>query len=272
MICTRPMVRYHGGKWKLAPWIIGHFPEHRVYTETYGGGASVLLRKKRCYAEVYNDKDGELVNLTRVARDHGLELIEKLKGTLFAREEHELAYEPTEDSVERARRTVVRSFMGFGSNGIHRTTGFRANSNRSGTTPAHNWANLPSAYYAVVERLQGVVIENRDAFDCMKHHDTRQTLHYVDPPYVASSRDNGEDYAFEMTDQEHRELLIKILDLDGMVVLSGYESELYGDQLKGWQKITRQAHADGARDRVEVLWLNPLAASCQPQRGLWGAN
>lgn len=35
---TRPVLRYHGGKWRIAPWIIAQFPAHRVYVEPFGGG------------------------------------------------------------------------------------------------------------------------------------------------------------------------------------------------------------------------------------------
>jgi DNA adenine methylase len=93
---ARPVLRAHGGKWRIAPWILGHLPAHRIYVEPYGGGASVLLRKERSYAEIYNDLDGEIVNFFRVLRDpeQAGRLLELLELTPFAREEFELSYQP----------------------------------------------------------------------------------------------------------------------------------------------------------------------------------
>jgi len=263
---TRPVLRYHGGKWILAPWVISHFPRHRIYTEVYGGAASVLLRKARCYAEVYNDLDGEIVNVFRVLRDDktARRLAQDLRLTPFARAEFELSYVETDDPVEQARRTIARSFMGFGSAAASRTvTGFRANSNRSGTTPARDWLNFPDAIPAFIERLRGVVVESRPAIEVMQQHDGERTLHYVDPPYHHSTRSfhRGQCgyYRHEMTDDQHAELLDTLKTLTGMVVLSGYANELYDTELADWGRVERTAMADGARERTEVLWISPNA-------------
>lgn len=254
---SRPVLRWHGGKWILAPWIISHFPDHRCYVEPFGGAASVLLRKSRSYAEIYNDLDDEVVNLFNVLRsDQAERLTDLLRLTPFAADEFFSAYEIDGDPVERARRTIVRSFMGFGSNGVHKKTGFRSNSNRSGTTPARDWVNYPECLGATVERLRGVVILNRDAMDVMKSHDAPSTLHYVDPPYVPRSRDRGFDYAHEMTDKQHWELLDFLKGLKGNVVLSGYPDDRYDKILSGWRRVCRRSLADGARERTEVLWMN----------------
>jgi DNA adenine methylase len=254
----RPALRWHGGKWLLAPWIISHFPPHRIYVEPFGGSGSVLLRKPRSYGEIWNDLDGDAVNMFRVMRSaRAGELVDALRKTPFSREDFNEAYTLADDPVERARRLVIRCFMGFGTNAHNRVTGFRAQSNRSGTTPAHDWANYPDSLVTVIERLAGVVIENKDATAIMAQHDGTSTLHYVDPPYVLSTRsDKTKDYAHELTDADHNALLAFLQTLKGTVVLSGYTSPLYEDALKHWRRVERQAFADGAKKRTEVLWIN----------------
>ena len=268
----RPLVRYHGGKWRLGGWILRHLPQHRVYVEPYGGGGSVLLQKQRSHAEVYNDLDGEIVNLFRVARDSGEALARAVELTPFARAEFAQAYETDVEPLEQARRTLVRAFMGFGSTAASgQVTGFRANSNRSGTTPALDWMKFPAHLRGVVQRLRGVVIENRDALDVMRQQDGPDTVHYVDPPYVHETRHMGkrsQAYRHEMDDQQHREMAEVLARLRGAVVLSGYRCPLYDDVFGGWQRIDAAAHADGARDRVESLWLS---RGC-PQAGLFDTH
>ncbi|MHB8727607.1 MAG: DNA adenine methylase [Sulfuricaulis sp.] len=264
----RPILRYHGGKWLLAPWIIQHLPPHRIYVEPFGGGGSVLLRKPRSYGEIYNDLDGEIVNVFRVARDCGKELRNALRLTPFSRVEFEQSYEPHPVEIEQARRTIIRSFMGFGSAAVcGETSGFRANSNRSGTTPAQDWKNYPEAMDALVERLRGVVIENRDASEVMLAHDATDTVHYVDPPYVHSTRSEKirgtvtrKSYKHEMTDGQHTALADMLHRLRGAVVLSGYPCALYDRLYADWRRVERIAMADGAKKRIEVLWLSPACA------------
>ena len=226
-----------------------------------GGGGSVLLRKPRAYAEVYNDLDGEIVNLFRVARDDGEALARAIELTPFARSEFEIGYVPADDPLEQARRTLSRSYMGFGSAGASgQSTGFRANSNRSGTTSAREWLNYPDCLRVTIQRLRGVVIENRDAVDVMHAHDCEQAVHYVDPPYVHSTRQlrtRAPIYRHELTDAQHEQLGLVLAGLRGMVVVSGYRCALYDSLFTGWQRIDAAAHADGARDRIESLWLSP---------------
>src|SRR6185312_10147119 len=113
----------------------------------FGGAGSVLLRKPRSYAEIYNDLDDGVVELFRILRqpEQAAELCRRLDLTPFSRTEFVGAWRPSKDPIERVRRLVIRCYMGFGSDGarIDKSTGFRGRSNRSGTTPAHDWANYP---------------------------------------------------------------------------------------------------------------------------------
>lgn len=271
----RPVLRWHGGKWKLAPWIIGHFPPHTTYIEPFGGAASVLLRKDRSDIEIYNDLDDELINLFRVLQDEAAaaRLVRAVDLTPFARAEFELSYDMAHEPVERARRFVARSFMGFGSNACtasargSNSTGFRARSQHPRKQPAYEWTSYPAALQAIIARMKGVVVERMDAVTLIEDRDGAGVLFYVDPPYLPETRELGSKrarlgrYTHEMDAPGHDALLRCLADCRGMVVLSGYPAPKYDDALPGWRRVDTETHADGARDRTEVLWINPQACA-----------
>lgn len=269
----RPIMRYHGGKWRLAQWIIRHFPPHHTYVEPFGGSGAVLLQKPRSHSEVYNDRWNEVVNIFRVLRDpdQAARLAEMCRLTPFARAEMAIADQPSDDPVEAARRMIFRSYSGFGSassNSLHKT-GFRSNSRQSGTSPARDWMHWPDHVQKFTERLQGVVIENREALHVIRQHDAPNTLFYLDPPYVHSTRGmrrRNATYRHEMTDDQHRELAETLQACAGVVLVSGYRCPLYEELYGTWARVDRAHYADGAAERVESLWLNPAAASFGQQR------
>lgn len=277
---TRPVLRYFGGKFRMAPKLLPLFPPHHCYVEPFGGAASVLLAKPRSPSEVYNDLSSDMVNLFRVLRDPATatELQRRCALTPWAREEFEQAYEPTKDPIERARRTLVRGFMGLGSAGATRKgrTGFRVFTKESKRcNPAHEWPRWHPSVPLFCDRLRGVVIEHRPALQVIAAHDGLGTLFYVDPPYPIDARQDARGYyEHEMTDDEHRELAAALHQVRGMVVVSGYPCALYDDDLyAGWERREFRAVADnGATSdvnvaRVEVAWINPACSAALRSQG-----
>ncbi len=186
---TRPALRYYGGKFRLAPWIIGFFPQHVCYVEPFGGAMSVLLRKPPSKLEVYNDQDGEVVNFFRVLRSRPQELLQAIKLTPFSRVEYVLAHEEADDELERARRLYVRSWQGIGGPRHRDTTGWRfeRKGNRYKTT-IEDWieiGHLP----LVVARLRDIQIECDEALKVIRRFDAPRTLFYCDPPLSGRDTD-----------------------------------------------------------------------------------
>lgn len=235
----RPVLRYHGGKYFLAKWIISHFGPHKVYCEWFGGAGTVLMNKKRSTHEVYNDKWDNVVNLFRVLRDpeQAVKLKQAVLLTPFSRTEYnsvrEIDFSTITDPVELARLTVFLAYAGFGSASANPdySTSFRGTSNRSGSGPAHDfhgWVNSVDGY---CERLRGVCIENLDFEDLANRHNVIDALHYLDPPYVADTRNSGRCYAHEMTIEDHERMIKTAKSMVGQVIISGYENNLYNDLL-----------------------------------------
>jgi len=266
---TRPVMRYFGGKWRIAPWIISHFPPHRVYTEVFGGAASVLMRKQRSEVEVYNDLDQQVVNLFRVLRDDSTELERLLGYTPYSRDEYVLSQVPANDPIEQARRTLVAYWFSMSTDSSKNPPGsiggFRS---YSGRNLAKEWVGVLDTITHISERLRLVYIENDDAVSVLLRNDYPDALHYVDPPYAPSTRSSG-GYRHDMQESEHEALAAALHQLEGMVILSGYDCPMYAELFPDWHRVDLQTIADSRRGRTESLWLNPAAQAKQPQPDLF---
>lgn len=257
----RPL-RYHGGKWRIAPWIIAHLPAHLCYVEPFGGAASVLLRKPRSAVEVYNDRAGEVVNFFRVLRDQEAALITAIERTPYARAEFNQAREPLAgaDEVERARRFYVASWQGWSSPGGARGKGWRTGRKTGRKRSAVEEWNKTSHLWQVARRLKQVIIEEDDAESVIARYDAPETCFYVDPPYPHSTRRRPEHgYLHEMEEEAHRTLARQLHAVSGAVLLSSYPSQLYRELYGGWSCLTCKAQISSGQLATESLWLSPQA-------------
>lgn len=273
---TRPVMRYLGGKWRLAPWVIRHFPPHRRYVEPFGGGASVLMQKPPApQGEVYNDRDGEVVNVFRVLRDteQAKRLAESIRLTPFSRDEFNAAWRPvppSTDAVDRARRLLVRAGMGFnsGSATLERNPGFCSRMDKSGVIKSETWSGWWRHVAAFTARLSGVLIENDDALAVMSRFDAPGTLHYCDPPYTSGTN----TYRCAFGDADHARLCEYLRTLSGYVVLSGYDNAVYRERLSEWTMDRKESLCFANKANTECLWLSPRTAAAlhrPTQRRLW---
>jgi DNA adenine methylase len=267
---TRPALRYFGGKFRLAPWIIAQFPGHVCYVEPFGGAAGVLLRKEPSLFEIYNDLDGTVVNFFRVLRDQPDELLRAISLTPYARAEQLLAFEEDVnlDPVESARRLYVRAWQSHGGGRTQWRTGWRYQvTNKRGKSSIADWSQVDHLE-AIIARLKMVQIDNDDCLRVIERYDRPDTLFYLDPPYVASTRSlrwNKKAYSFEINDEYHRRLAEKLNGIQGMALLSGKPCDLYDELYGNWVRMEKTVPTDFQSKTVEALWLSPNVVKRQSQ-------
>jgi DNA adenine methylase len=278
---VKPPIAYYGGKSRLAPWLTSLFPPHRVYVEPFAGSAAVLFAKTRSVHEIINDRDGDLVNFLKVLRDQPDEFEHLCRLTPYSRDEWAAcAAIDAPSDLERARQWWVRSSQAFGQV-AKVNTGWSTSIQRGSNNARSVWNRL-GRFGPCAERLGGVVIENRHAFEVIEKYDAADGVIYLDPPYLAATRTsyaggrrpNG-DYAVEFAlDSEHIELAKRAHDAKAMVLVSGYPSDLYEELYGGWARLERRVMrrlsngraAMGGKRQLshadEVVWSNrPLPAS-----------
>lgn len=268
---TLSLVRWAGGKGRQLGDLLPLIPHSKTYVEPFGGGASVLLNRTKMPVEVYNDLDGALVNLFQVVRDDQLfaQFAHKLDWVLYSKEDFVQAVNHhDDDDLDSVTRAVLFYTM--------------LNQSISGKrlASAGDWArgrldNLADRFRlrqeklgAVHARLRGVQIECRDALDILQEWDGPDTVFYCDPPYVLDTRSKRKYYAVEPGDEYHVQLVDVLLQVRGMVVLSGYDHAVYTrlrdngwtTDLYGASAVMEVVKANKAKKgRTEIVYRNPHA-------------
>jgi DNA adenine methylase len=257
---SRPALRYYGGKWRIAPWIVSHFPPHLNYLELCGGAGSVLLHKPRSKLETFNDIDQQ-VNFFQALRDQTDELMRVLKLTPWSRTEYYQSHQLTDDPVENARRFFVLSWQSLHGATQWSRSGWRVQKHadgRSTCAPRDGWDI--DHLYQVAERFRGVQIEHMDALELFQRgYDSPETLTYFDPPYVSAVRSRTDRYKYEVGDDYHAQAAEVLREAKGYVIVSGMASPLYAElyEAHGWKRVETDSRGNSASMRIEALWLNP---------------
>lgn len=270
---------WFGGKNIIVTSLINLFPDHKIFVEVFGGGASVILNKVPAPVEVLNDLDSGLINFFRVLRDpekfHRLH--DKAMLTPYSREEFmhfKEWWDEPEDDVEKAYRWYVvarMSFSGrFGTSWQHVVT----YSQKGMSCAVMKWLASLEALPQIHQRLMRVQIEHQDFRTILERYDTPDTLFYLDPPYVPDTRRAGK-YDHEMTLEDHQDLVRILLGIKGKACLSGYAHPTYLPlENAGWKRIdmetscfaagrTRATGIQGKgactanQRRIESVWLSP---------------
>lgn len=261
---ARPLMLYQGSKFKIASWIISHIPKHKVYVEPFGGVASVLIKKAPSEYEIYNDTDNAVVNVFRVLRDKdkAKRLSDLLWLTPYSRNEYRENTEwlDTDDDIEKARKTICRSFFGIAAGSAIRSLGgFNVRLNENYKPSSYkSFLSIHAYIIEYAERMRNVLIEQKDAEFILDYYDSSVTFFYLDPPYLLNTwnKTDKKVYSNILSDNNHESLLNKLCKIEGMAIISGYDNDMYNDILKDWKTSCLRTHNQTNDYRIEKIWIN----------------
>ena len=223
-------ISWIGGKKLLRKKILEQFPgtdEYDRYIEVFGGAGWVLFAKdKHADMEVFNDANGELINLYRCVKYHSEALQKELEWSFTSREQFFDFRDQVQvrglTDIQRAARYYLLIKCSFGSD--IRSFGVRGK----------NLENSIEYLKEVKKRLNTTVIENKDFEGLIKTYDREKALFYLDPPYFETEK----YYDVGFLKQDHLRLRDTLEKIKGKFVLSYNDSEYIRNLYSGYQIIS----------------------------------
>ncbi|MCK9458499.1 MAG: DNA adenine methylase [Proteobacteria bacterium] len=251
-----PSFRTVGGKSRLRNWLLAHFPkEGRIYVEPFAGRGNVFFKAKQelDFQEWHiNDLRGNFFN-SLLAAD-----LEKLPKSITSKKSFQHWQKQAEK--ENPLGVVLEPEITWGGKGwsAGANLGYEAPEGKMGSHPPFTRDKyIPRA--AMAKELlsaQGVKITSLHWQNLPWTTYGPKDFVYLDPPYHETS----DEYYGQI---DHSVLLLMLKSVSFRWALSGYETDLYAKELKGYKKLSigRGAELKGAATRkktvvTENLWMN----------------
>lgn len=204
-------ISWIGGKKLLRKKILEQFPDpdsFKRYIEVFGGAGWVLFASdKHAAMEVFNDANGELINLYRIVKHHPEALQKELEWLLMSREQFfdELNRNTSGlTDIQRAARYFCIIRESFGTD--CKSFGVRTRDMQKAVDYLKD----------VSDRLNRVVIESQDFERLIKTYDRPEALFYLDPPYYEAEK----YYPDRFNPEDHKRLRECLGGIKGKFVLS----------------------------------------------------
>lgn len=255
---------YFGGKFTWLEYLYEHFPSEFIHMiDLFGGSFSVSLNYPGNIIRTANEINGDITNFFQVLRDRENELMLKLELTPCSALEYKNCWEPTDDDVERARRFYVRIRQSFFSLvGQRENKGWhmaKSKVNAKGGETVSKWNNaLPKLYDVAKVLRQNFQMRNLDYLECIDKIDFKGAFFYCDPPYPKETRASFGEYKFEFSTEKHKQLAERLHNIEGLAMVSSYNSELYNELYHDWRKVELPVKKNNIRSSEvqEVIWMN----------------
>jgi DNA adenine methylase len=273
-------LKWTGGKFYIADWIISLMPKHSIYIEPFFGAGWVFFKKPKVHIEVINDIDDRIYALFKVLSDEELfqQFLEKV---WFVGTSEKIYTEMLErlnggacDMVEKAVAFFYVNRFSLSGNLNYRFVVSKVENK------ALAYEKVKDSLLKIHDRLKNVAILNRDWKDIVEKYDSEDVLFYIDPPYVLETRNSEGVYAYEMTDEEHEELVDICSGLKGRVIISGYKNRIYERlERSGWIRLDKEISlmatavktGEAREKRIESVWLN-YKPNCLRQKILFSIS
>jgi DNA adenine methylase len=229
-------------------------------------GASVFLNKsKSSKLEIINDIDKGIISVFKALRDEPLEFIDRIQKIKYTEKSFKMALGrvngPFEDYVDHGINEYMLRRMSRG--GMKKAFAWSERQRGGKPGDVNAWETMIEELPAIADRVKSTIVLSKHFMEVIKAWDEDDTLFYIDPPYLHSTRTESATnvYEHEMSVEDHMDLLHVVKNCRSKVMISGYSSPLYNRSLKGWRckKKSIANHSSQSKikeRRLELLWMN----------------